>query len=174
MVELRLIVNLRRLPVVIPVRLTRPQIRDMFELGRKKSARRERGNWQALTRTRLVRILAGLQVEPIPDLSNSQPVSVDKIKSHGGNAMQKFKKILGHLMIMLLVLAVPGLLAAQDSAKQDMKDAGHETKEAAKDTGRATKKVAKKTGHAVKKATHKAAEKTEEGADKVKEKTDPK
>ena len=63
---------------------------------------------------------------------------------------------------------------SQDSgAKQDMKDAGHETKQAAVDTGKATKKVAKKTGRAVKKGTHKAAKKTEQGAQKVKDKTDP-
>ncbi len=63
------------------------------------------------------------------------------------------------------------------SAKQDMKDAGHATKDAAKDTGRATKKSTKKTGHAVKqgtkKAANKTADKTQEGAQKVKDKTDP-
>ena len=64
----------------------------------------------------------------------------------------------------------PSSLPAQDSPKQDIKDAGHETKEAAKDTGRATKKAAKKTGRAVKKGTHKAAEKTEEAGRKVKDK----
>jgi hypothetical protein len=42
------------------------------------------------------------------------------------------------------------------SAKQDMKDAGHSTENAARDTGRATKKTAKKTGHAVKHTTKKA------------------
>jgi hypothetical protein len=70
-------------------------------------------------------------------------------------------------------------MPAQDdqSAKQDMKDAGHDAKNAAKDTGHATKKTAKKTGHAVKhtskKVAHKTAEKTDEGARKVEDKTDP-
>jgi Ni/Co efflux regulator RcnB len=63
------------------------------------------------------------------------------------------------------------------SAKQDMKDAGHEAKTAAKETGRATKKTATKTGHAVKKTTKKAAnktaQKTKEGAEKVEDKTQP-
>jgi Ni/Co efflux regulator RcnB len=63
----------------------------------------------------------------------------------------------------------------QQSAGEDMKDAGNATKDAAKDTGRATKKTAKKTGHAVKKTTkkvvHKGAKKTKEGADKVEDKT---
>jgi hypothetical protein len=76
----------------------------------------------------------------------------------------------------LLVISLAGLLGtlvAQDSAKQDMKDAGHEAKEAAKDTGHATKKAAKKTGNEVKKGTHKAAHKTEQGAQKVEDKTKP-
>lgn len=78
----------------------------------------------------------------------------------------------------LVIAALAGIAISQDTgAKQDMKDAGHETKDAAKDTGRATKKTAKKTGHAVKhttkKVTHKAAEKTDEGAQKVEDKTSP-
>ena len=62
-------------------------------------------------------------------------------------------------------------------AKQDIKDAGHETKQAAKDTGRATKKTARKTGRKVKrtskKVVHKTAAETKEGAQKVEDKTDP-
>ena len=81
------------------------------------------------------------------------------------------------LSLIVLLLGLAGLSIAQDSAKQDIKDAGHETKEAAKDTGRAAKKTAKKTGHAVKKTTkkaaHKAARKTDEGAQKVEDKTSP-
>jgi hypothetical protein len=50
---------------------------------------------------------------------------------------------------------VPG----QDSAKQDMKDAGHDTKNAAKDAGHGVKKGTKKgynkTKHGTKKAWHK-------------------
>ena len=52
------------------------------------------------------------------------------------------------------------------SAAEDLKDAGKATGRAAKKTGRA---VAKGT----KKAANKAAAKTEEGAAKVKEKTQP-
>jgi ribulose kinase len=73
----------------------------------------------------------------------------------------------------LLLLGTVGALtvtAAQSqddsTAKQDIKDAGHETKKAAKKTGSATKKTAKK-------ATHKTAEKTDEGAQKVEDKTKP-
>ena len=68
-------------------------------------------------------------------------------------------------------LCLGGIAIAQDttttttshtSAKQDMKDAGHETKEkAAKDTGRATKKTTKKV-------VHKSAQKTDEGAQRSK------
>lgn len=57
---------------------------------------------------------------------------------------------------------------AQDTQgpKQDMKDAGSDTKDAAKKTGHATKKTTKK-------AVHKSAKKTKEGADKVEDKTQP-
>ena len=78
------------------------------------------------------------------------------------------------IAVMGLSLAVLlGVGWAQETAKQDMKDAGHETKQAAKDTGHATKKTAHKAGHKVKKGTHKAARKTEEGAQKVEDKTSP-
>jgi hypothetical protein len=53
--------------------------------------------------------------------------------------MRSLRITAGFLMLSLLTFTAPSLLRAQDSAKQDMKDAGHETKEAAKDTGRATK-----------------------------------
>lgn len=63
------------------------------------------------------------------------------------------------------------------SAKQSMKDAGHETGNAAKDVGHGTAKAAKKTGKwtkdTSKKVVHKGAEKTGEGADKVESKTEP-
>jgi len=59
--------------------------------------------------------------------------------------------------------------------KDDLKDAGHETKKAAKDTGKATatgtKKAAKDVKKGTKNAAHGAASETEKGADKVKEKT---
>ena len=86
------------------------------------------------------------------------------------------------------VFSLAGIYA-QDNAKQDMKDAGHETKEAAKDAGqgvaKGSKKVGrkvvkgtKKTGHVIKKdskkAVHAGAEKTAEGAEKVERSTDNK
>src|SRR6201987_2713621 len=83
----------------------------------------------------------------------------------------KVKRFIAWIGLSLVMLF--GVSFAQDSAKQDMKDAGHETKQAAKDTGHATKKTAKKAGHKVKKGTHKAAQKTEEGAQKVEDKTSP-
>lgn len=75
-----------------------------------------------------------------------------------------------------------GSAAAQDSpgqnsAGQDMKNAGHETKNAAKDVGHGTATAAKKTGSATKNTTkkvvHKGAQKTDEGATKVEGKTQP-
>jgi ABC-type nickel/cobalt efflux system permease component RcnA len=85
------------------------------------------------------------------------------------NNVKRFITWMGLSLVLLL-----GVLSfAQDSAKQDMKDAGHETKQAAKDAGHATKKTAQKAGHKVKKGTHKAAQKTEEGARKVEDKTSP-
>jgi hypothetical protein len=64
------------------------------------------------------------------------------------------------------------------SAKQDMKDAGHDTKNAAQDTGDASKKTAQTTGHTVKKTSkqvaHKSAQKTQQGAQKVADKTEDK
>jgi hypothetical protein len=64
-----------------------------------------------------------------------------------------------------------GIAVAQDTTsqttpKQDMKNAGHDTKNAAKDVGHATKKTTKN-------AVHKSASKTEEGSEKVKDKTAP-
>ena len=93
--------------------------------------------------------------------------------------MRVFKSTLAIFLFAALVGSSFALLQSQEdqSAKQDMKDAGHATKNAAKDTGRATKKTAKKTGHAVKrttkKATYKTAQKTKEGAQKVEDKTNP-
>jgi hypothetical protein len=94
--------------------------------------------------------------------------------------MSIFKKNLG-LSIVLLAGMVGASGAAwgqaDQTATQDMKDAGHETKEAAKDTGQATKKAATKTGHAVKKTTkktvHATAKGTAKAADKVEDKTAP-
>jgi hypothetical protein len=52
--------------------------------------------------------------------------------------------------------------ASAQTATQDMKNAGSETKQAAKDTGKGVAKGAKKTGKAVKHGTNKAANKVAE------------
>ena len=62
------------------------------------------------------------------------------------------------------LLSTAGLSLAQQSAGQDMKDAG-------KNTTSAVKKGATTSTKAVKKGTHKAAKETEKGADKVGDKT---
>jgi hypothetical protein len=94
--------------------------------------------------------------------------------------MSIYKKNLGLSIVLVAGMFGASVAAwghAAQTATQDMKDAGHETKEAAKDTGRATKKTAKKTGHAVKKTTKKAVHATAKGtkkaADKVEDKTAP-
>jgi hypothetical protein len=90
--------------------------------------------------------------------------------------LMKLGKVLSPF-VLVFGLASGMLAMPQESAKQDMKDAGHSTKQAAKDTGSATKKTANKAGHTVKKdtksATNKAAQKTGEGAQKVQNKTSP-
>ena len=94
------------------------------------------------------------------------------------------------VVLVLIGVASIGLAKAsrpQDEpqgAKQDMKDAGHDTKQAAKKTGNAvgkgTKKAgheseeaAKKTGSAVEKGTKKAAHGVKKGTEKVAGKTEP-
>jgi len=58
-------------------------------------------------------------------------------------------------------------MAWAQTAGQDMKNAGHETKEAATDAGHATVKGTKKAVHATKKGTAKAADKTGDAAKTV-------
>ena len=75
------------------------------------------------------------------------------------------KSVFLKMSLVLLLSVTPGLAIAQSSdqsATQDMKDAGHDTKQAAKKTGSATKKT-----------THKAAKKTKHAAQKVEDKTSP-
>jgi hypothetical protein len=83
------------------------------------------------------------------------------------------KRTLAAVMTASLALALSAF--GQDSAKQDMKSAGHETKEAAKDAAHGTATAAKKTGHKVKhgtkRAVHGAATETEKGADKIRQKS---
>jgi Ni/Co efflux regulator RcnB len=79
------------------------------------------------------------------------------------------KRFLQKLCFALLLVTVAGIAFAQSDtqgAKQDMKDAGHDTKNAAKSTGHAVKKTSKK-------AAHKTAKKTKQGAQKVEDKTAP-
>lgn len=52
---------------------------------------------------------------------------------------------------------------AQDGAKQDMKDAGHDTKDAAKETGHGIKTGTEKGYHGTKHVTKKAYHKTKHG-----------
>ncbi len=58
---------------------------------------------------------------------------------------------------------LPLMLSAQ-TAKQDIKDAGHDTADAARQTGHKVK-------HGTKHAAHKAARHTRHGAEKVEDKT---
>jgi len=107
-----------------------------------------------------------------------QAVIIPLTFTYGGFVRMFTTKQVTALLLALGLSSVSFALPQQDqSAKQDMKDAGQATKQAAKDTGRATKKAAKTTGHEVKKttkkATHKTAEKTKEGAQKVEDKTKP-
>jgi hypothetical protein len=77
------------------------------------------------------------------------------------------KSFLLKLCFAALLVSAASIVCAQSdtgTAKQDMKDAGHDTKDAAKKTGHAVKKTTKKT-------THKAAKKTKEGSQKVEDKT---
>lgn len=84
------------------------------------------------------------------------------------------KRTLKYLSLAILALSISGIAMAQDtttthtdqSAKSDMKEAGHSTKKAAKKTGHAVKKTSKKV-------VHKGAKKTRHGAEKVEDKTAP-
>ena len=85
------------------------------------------------------------------------------------------KSITGKLGLGAIVLALSTFGFSQvtdtttphdDSAKQDMKDAGHDAKMGAKHTGHAVKKGSKK-------AAHKTAKTTKHGAQKVEDKTAP-
>jgi hypothetical protein len=72
----------------------------------------------------------------------------------------------------LLCAPAPGW-SQDNGAKQDMKDAGHETKNAAKDAGHGVKQGSKKAYHktksGTKKAWHKTADTTKGAANGAKE-----
>ena len=72
---------------------------------------------------------------------------------------------LAFLLVPRFGPAIPKAGAPQ-GAKQDLKDAGKDTKDAAKKSGRAVEKTAKK-------ATHKSAHVVRKGAQKVEGKTQP-
>ena len=63
---------------------------------------------------------------------------------------------------------------AQDGAKQDMKNAGTETKDAAKDAGHGVSKGTKKAYHKTKRGTKKAYHKTARGTKHVANKVEGK
>lgn len=73
----------------------------------------------------------------------------------------------------VMACGLPVALTAQNTASQDMHQAGQDTKTAAKDTGSAVKKGSTKTYHATKKGATVVADKTKEGTttgyDKTKE-----
>jgi len=87
---------------------------------------------------------------------------------------------LSALFLGAVLVGVPALMGSQPSfqsqdsgAKQDVKDAGHESKDAAKDAGhgvkQGTKKAYHKTKHGTKKAWHKTKDTTTGAANGAKE-----
>lgn len=68
--------------------------------------------------------------------------------------------VLGLTMALGAPLAFGQQTSSSDTAKQDMRSAGQQTKGAAKDAGRGVKKGTKKTYHSTKKGTQKAWNKT--------------
>lgn len=76
--------------------------------------------------------------------------------------MRRFPAVVSAFAAFVLAVALP--LGAQ-TAKQDMKDAGH-------DTADATKKVAHKTAHGTKKVAHKTADGTKTAAHETKRGTE--
>lgn len=82
------------------------------------------------------------------------------------------KAVFRALGAAMLLAACAGLGYSQttsqsnQSAKSDMKEAGHATARASKKTATATKTQTKK-------GAHKAAQKTEQGSKKVQQKTEP-
>jgi len=66
-------------------------------------------------------------------------------------------------------MAVPAAMA--QTAGQDMKDAGHETKNATKDVGHGIAKGTKKGWHTTKSGTEKVASGTKHGTEKAYDKT---
>ena len=80
--------------------------------------------------------------------------------------MYKIAKTATAVTLAALLMAAPSFGRPGQSAKEDLKDAGKESKKAAVSTGKAVKKGSKK-------AVNKTADATAKGAEKVKEKTKP-
>ncbi|HEV2484157.1 MAG TPA: hypothetical protein VGT08_01385 [Terracidiphilus sp.] len=85
---------------------------------------------------------------------------------------------LSALLIGAALVCLPALGFSQQSTssnhsgvKQDVKEAGHDTKDAAKDTGHAVKKGTEKTYDATKSGTKKVYHSTKKGTEKVWDKT---
>ena len=89
----------------------------------------------------------------------------------------KMRSQFAAIVLGALLAGGPSLGWSQDGAKQDMKNAGHDTKDAAKDAAHGTKQGTKKAYNATKHGTKKAWNKTKnttkgaahgakEGADK--------
>jgi len=64
--------------------------------------------------------------------------------------MREFAQKAFFAVLLLAGMSAFSFSQEDPGPKQDMKNAGHETKNAAKDVGRATKSGAKRTGHAIK------------------------
>jgi hypothetical protein len=80
----------------------------------------------------------------------------------------KFSKVGGFATAMCLAVGLS--LSAQETAKQDMKNAGHETKAAAKDTGHATSRVAHRGALKTKHAAHRTKAAIENTGDRIADK----
>ncbi len=76
--------------------------------------------------------------------------------------------------LLASTLVLGSVTAIAQSAGQDMKDAGHDTKQAAKDTGHGVKKGTKTAYRKTKNGTKKAYHKTGSGIAKVGDKMDGK
>jgi len=72
--------------------------------------------------------------------------------------------------VLAFALTAGTAIALPAQAKQDIKDAGHDTKDAAVDTGHATKTVTKKAAHKTKRAAVKSKNATENFGDRVADK----
>ena len=83
-------------------------------------------------------------------------------------------RFIGNLSLgLLLAIAGVGSTFGQTDQPKQNQSAAQDLKDAGKATGRAAKKTGRTVAKGTKKAANKAAAKTEEGAAKVKDKTQP-